>query len=82
MPEDNQLTPLNRAPLFPNDSPSRRLQVARNIEIGEIDSFGQFRALWDLLVKHQWFILAVTVVLTVLVAFYSFRMQPVYQSMS
>ena len=56
--------------------------MAKNIEIGEIDAFGQFRALWDLLVKHQWLILAVTVVLTALVAFYSFKMQPVYQAMS
>ena len=56
--------------------------MAKNVEIGEIDAFGQFRALWDLLVKHQWLILAVTVVLTALVAFYSFKMQPVYQATS
>ncbi len=51
------------------------------MSINEIDAFGQFRALWDLLVKHQWLILTITLVLTALVAFYSFKMQPVYQSM-
>ncbi len=82
MPEDNQLAPFNPTPLGPSDPRDRRLPVAKNIEIGEIDAFGQFRALWDLLVKHQWLILSVTVVLTALVAFYSFKMQPVYQAMS
>jgi capsular exopolysaccharide synthesis family protein len=56
--------------------------VANTIDIGEIDAFGQFRALWDLLVKHQWLILSVTVVLTTLVGFYSYKMQPVYQATS
>ena len=82
MPGDNQLVPLNPASLTPGDPRDRRVPVVKNIEIGEIDAFGQFRALWDLLVKHQWLILAVTVVLTALVAFYSFKMQPVYQAMS
>jgi capsular exopolysaccharide synthesis family protein len=82
MPEDNQLAPLNRASLISSDLRDRRIPVAKNVEIGEIDAFGQFRAVWDLLVKHQWLILAVTVVLTALVAFYSFKMQPVYQATS
>ena len=80
MSEDNQLVPFNPASLGPSDTRDRRLSVTKNVEIGEIDAFGQFRALWDLLVKHQWLILAVTVVLTALVAFYSFKMQPVYQA--
>jgi capsular exopolysaccharide synthesis family protein len=82
MPGDNPLVPYN--PPSPNSSDSReqRISVVRNIEIGEIDAFGQFRAVWDLIVKHQWFILAITVVLTALVAFYSFKMPPVYQAMS
>ena len=82
MSEDNQLAPFNPAPLAPGDRRDRRIQVSRNAEIGEIDAFGQFRALWDLLIKHQWLILAVTVVLTALVAFYSFKLQPVYQATS
>ncbi len=82
MPEDNHLTPFNPVPLGPSDLRDRRIPASKNIEIGEIDAFGQFRAVWDLLVKHQWLILAVTVVLTALVAFYSFKMQPVYQAMS
>ncbi|MGD0227447.1 MAG: polysaccharide biosynthesis tyrosine autokinase [Terriglobia bacterium] len=82
MPEDNQLARFNPTPLGPGDARDRRLPVAKNIEIGEIDAFGQFRSLWDLLVKHQWLILSVTVVLTTLVGFYSYKMQPVYQATS
>src|ERR1039458_7575945 len=78
MPEDNHLAPLSHPSLI---STERRITVPKSVEIGEIDAFGQFRTLWDLLVKHQWLILAVTVVLTALVAFYSFKMQPVYQAM-
>src|SRR5882757_6348863 len=45
-----------------------------------VDAFGQLRATWDILVKHQWLILATTAILTVLVAVYSFKMKPVYQA--
>jgi capsular exopolysaccharide synthesis family protein len=82
MPGDNHLVPLNPTSLASGDPRDRRVPAVKNIEIGEIDAFGQFRALWDLLLKHQWLILAVTVVLTTLVAFYSYKMQPVYQAMS
>ena len=82
MPGDNQLVPLNSASLTPGDPRDRRVPVVKNLEIGEIDAFGQFRALWDLLLKHQWLILAVTVVLTTLVAFYSYKMRPVYEATS
>ncbi len=82
MSEENQLAPFNPTPLASSGRPDRRVQVSRNAEIGEIDAFGQFRALWDLLIKHQWLILGVTVVLTALVAFYSFKLQPVYQATS
>ena len=81
MPEDNHLAPLNHPSLISTDPRDRRVPLAKSVEINEIDAFGQFRTLWDLLVKHQWLILAVTVVLTSLVAFYSFKMQPVYQAM-
>ena len=46
----------------------------------EIDAFGQLRATWDALVKHQLLILATAFLLCVLVAIYSFKMKPVYQS--
>lgn len=82
MSDDNQLAPLNTTSLGPGDKRDRRLQVTRNAEIGEIDAFGQFRAVWDLLVKHQWLIVTVTVVLTALVAFYSYRLQPIYSATS
>jgi len=45
-----------------------------------VDAFGQLRATWDILIKHQWVILATAVVLTALVAVYSFKIQPVYQA--
>ena len=45
-----------------------------------VDAFGQLRATWDILVKHQWLILATTVILMVLVAVYSFKMKPIYQA--
>ena len=76
MPEDNQLVPVSPTYL----GRDRRRSVAKSAEINEIDSFGQFRAIWDLLVKNQWLILTVAVVLTGLVAFYSYRLQPIYQA--
>jgi polysaccharide biosynthesis transport protein len=82
MSGDNQLIPFNPRSLGSRDAGDHRLSMARNIEIGEIDAFGQFRTLWDLLIKHRRLIFAVAVVLTALVAFYSFRMQPVYQAVS
>ena len=82
MAENDQLAHFNPTPLGPGDTRDRRLPVPRNIDIGEIDAFGQFRSLWDLLMKHQWLILSVTVVLTTLVGFYSYKMQPVYQATS
>lgn len=45
-----------------------------------VDAFGQLRATWDILVKHQWVILATAAVLTTLVAVYSFKVKPVYQA--
>src|ERR1039457_4303395 len=80
MPADNQITPLNHPSLISSDPHERRVPLAKSVEINEIDAFGQFRSLWDLLVKHQWLILAVTVALTSLVAFYSFKLKPVYES--
>lgn len=82
MPGDNQLVPFDPASVGPSDPRDRRITAVKSIEIGEIDAFGQLRAVWDLLVKHQWLILTVTVVLTALVAFYSFKLPLVYQAMS
>ena len=63
--------------------PSRTDPRSFSIVDGEVsvDAFGQLRATWDIVVKHQWLILATTIVLTVLVAVYSFKMKPVYQAM-
>ena len=82
MPGNNQLAPFNPGPLGPGDRPGHSLPLARSIEITEIDALGQLRSLWDLLVKHKRLIGGVAVLLTTLVAFYSFKMQPVYQAMS
>ena len=82
MPGNNQLAPFNPGPLGPGDRREHSLPLARSIEITEIDALGQLRSLWDLLVKHQRLIVGVAVLLTTLVAFYSFKMQPVYQAMS
>jgi capsular exopolysaccharide synthesis family protein len=82
MSGDNQLVPFDPSSLGPSDPRDRRITAVKSIEIAEIDAFGQLRAVWDLLVKHQWLILSVTVVLTALVAFYSFKLPLVYQAMS
>jgi uncharacterized protein involved in exopolysaccharide biosynthesis len=63
-------------------SPSRNDPRSFSIVDGDVsvDAFGQLRATWDILVKHQWLILATTAILTVLVAVYSFKMKPIYQA--
>jgi len=57
-----------------------RLRAAADQNEIEVDPFGQLRALWDLLIKHKWLILTTTVILTVLVAIYSFKLKRVYQA--
>jgi capsular exopolysaccharide synthesis family protein len=81
MPEDNrQLAPVNPSFLGSNFAHGHRAPSVKDLEINEIDAFGQLRAVWDLLLKHQWLILAVAFLLTVLVAVYSYKMKPVYQA--
>jgi len=81
MPEDNQqLAPINPSFLGSNLAHGHRAPSVKDLEINEIDAFGQLRAAWDLLLKHQWLILAVAFLLTVLVAVYSYKMKPVYQA--
>jgi polysaccharide biosynthesis transport protein len=78
MPE-NQLIPLRSDPLVPpssrNNHPSQFV-----VDLEQVDAFGQLRAVWDILLKHQWLILATTLVLTVLVTVYTFKIKPVYQA--
>jgi len=61
---------------------SRNDPRSYSVRDGEVsvDAFGQLRATWDILVKHQWLILATTAILIVLVAVYSFKMRPIYQA--
>jgi capsular exopolysaccharide synthesis family protein len=75
---ENELIPPNSGPLVPSS-----LQNDRGSHLDleqQVDAFGQLRAIWDILLKHQWLILATTLVLTVLVAVYSFKIKPVYQA--
>ncbi len=55
-------------------------RLVLDADYAEVDALGQLRATWDTLLKHQWLILATTALLCVLVAIYSFKMKPVYQS--
>lgn len=76
---ENELIPLNSGDVLP---PSPR-NVARShsvIDLEQVDAFGQLRATWDILLKHQWLILLTAFVVTVLVAVYSYKEKPVYQA--
>jgi len=75
--EQARLTPGSLGP-----QPLRHDPRSYSVVDGEVsvDAFGQLRATWDILVKHQWLILATTVILMVLVAVYSFKMKPIYQA--
>ncbi len=85
MPENElthreELARLNQTLLGPYAA--RRDVRTQSVIEGEVavDAFGQLRATWDILVKHQWLILATAVILTVLVAVYSFKAKPIYQA--
>src|SRR5213596_3105567 len=80
MNENNGLVPVRPAPQDSLHPQNHGLQSVRDLEVNEVDSFAYLRANWDVLVKHRWLILAVTVLLTGLVAIYSFRVKPVYRA--
>src|SRR5947208_7705690 len=80
MNENNGLVPVRPAPQDSLHPQNHGLQSVRDLEANEVDSFAYLRANWDVLVKHRWLILSVTVLLTVLVAVYSFRLKPVYRA--
>jgi succinoglycan biosynthesis transport protein ExoP len=68
-------------PFSPGDPISPRPNGHRSvIDLEQVDAFGQLRATWDILLKHQWLILVTAFVLTLLVAVYSYKMKPVYQA--
>ena len=75
-----ELARLTADPIGP--FPSRHDPRSFSVIDGEVavDAFGQLRATWDILVKHQWLILGTTAILAILVAVYSFKMKPVYQA--
>ncbi len=74
----NDLIPLHADPLTPlTPRPTTR---PPNVDLEQVDAFGQLRATWDILLKHQWLILLTAFVLTVVVAVYSYRLKPVYQA--
>jgi polysaccharide biosynthesis transport protein len=70
--------PAGPAGLYPSRPDPRSFPIVDGE--ASVDAFGQLRATWDILVKHQWLILATTAILMVLVAVYSFKMKPVYQA--
>src|SRR5437899_5976493 len=75
----NELVPLNSGPLAP--PPNRNGGGPHSfIDLEQVDAFGQLRATWDILLKHQWLILVTAFVLTLLVAVYSYKMKPVYRA--
>ena len=76
---DNELAPLNSDPLVPHSSRTI-IRSQSVVDVEQVDAFGQLRAVWDILLKHQWLILTTTVVLTVLVAVYSYKQKPVYKA--
>jgi len=80
MPKDVQFASLIPLALRPRDFRDVGIAAPRSTEMGEIDAFGQFRAFWDLLAKHQTLILSVVVVVTTLAAIYSFKQRPVYEA--
>src|SRR2546428_8640046 len=80
MNENNGLVPTRPAPQDSLHPSNYSLQSVRDLEASEVDSFAYLRANWDVLVKHRWLILSVTVLLTILVAVYSFRLKAVYRA--
>jgi polysaccharide biosynthesis transport protein len=80
LPHQEELVPLSPGRLgpYPSRTDHRSYSVIDNDV--SVDAFGQLRATWDILVKHQWLILATTAILMVLVAVYSFKAKPVYQA--
>jgi polysaccharide biosynthesis transport protein len=73
----NELIPYNSGAGAP---PPRLNGIRSVIDLEQVDAFGQLRATWDILLKHQWLILVTAFVLTLLVAVYSYKMNPVYQA--
>ena len=75
----DELVPLNSGPVTP--LPPRNGRGPHSfIDLDQVDAFGQLRATWDILLKHQWLILVTAFVLTLLVAVYSYKMKPVYRA--
>ncbi|PYV13174.1 MAG: hypothetical protein DMG21_21675, partial [Acidobacteria bacterium] len=73
----DELVHLNSGPITP---PPPRNGSHAIIDLDQVDAFGQLRATWDILLKHQWLILVTAFVLTLLVAVYSYKMKPIYRA--
>ena len=63
----NELVPLHSGPVTPRP-PSNMTRAQSVVDLDQVDAFGQLRATWDILLKHQWLILLTAFVMTVLVA--------------
>src|SRR5437016_2138285 len=61
-------------------SGNNAIPVRGRVDIERADSLAYLRANWDVLVAHRWLILAIVLVVSALVALYSFKAQPVYRA--
>jgi capsular exopolysaccharide synthesis family protein len=78
MPKDEALVPCARAP---SGSLARRPRYpAQDIEAEPFASYSYLPAYWNIVRKRRWTILSVALILTTLVALFSFKMKPVYQA--
>src|SRR5215831_19184221 len=75
----NELIPSNSGAVTP-PPPRHTTRPTTVIDVDQLDAFGQLRATWDILLKHQWLILTTAFILTVVVAIYSYKMKPVYMA--
>jgi len=80
MPEHNELAPITPSTPATPYAPNHRPQSVRDLAASEVDTFSYLRSNWDIVVKHRSLILAVTAVLTIAVAIYSFKVKPVYMA--
>ena len=75
----NELVPLNSGRINPSP-PGSTIRAHALDDLEQVDAFGQLRATWDILLKHQWLILLTAFAMTVMVGVYSYRMKPVYRA--
>src|SRR5438874_2268793 len=76
--ESRELAPVEAAP--PDRLSYPRPPKITELDAGSDEAYSYVRAYWRMLVRHGWTILTVALVVTMLVALISFRLQPVHQA--